>query len=133
MNVVYATTRGALLLALLLPAAAGASTFRAPEMHEGPGVGPQYATQPAAIGPYDAAVIQSYYHSQLTTPPAGEPRSWIVGQKLPGGAPAQPLPADLNARVSPLYGFHYVRVGDDVVLLADGTNIVAAGVRIVAQ
>ena len=136
------TTRRTLFLALLLPTAAHAVSWHSGEHHnmvrEGPTHGQFYDTPETGIGTTDAAAIQDYYRAQPVAcapgcPQPGQPRPWAVGQPLPRGAPAEPLPPDLRAKVSPFYGYHYERVGGDVVLLADGTRVVAAGMPILVR
>jgi len=126
-------------LAVLLPAAVRASPWNAPEHHGGQHVpegndhGPMFNDAVATISQHDSAAIQDYYKVQTAAaacPPNCPPLPWALGQPLPASAPVESLPPDLNARLSPFYGFHYVRVGGDIVLLADGTRVVAAGMPI---
>jgi len=133
------TTRRTLVLALLLPTAARAVSWHAGEHHhvnEGVGRGPQFNLPDVMISPRDATLIAGYYGGQTAAvaplPPV-QPHPWAFGQPLPAGLPAEPLPPDLKARVSPFYGYHYVRVGGDVLLLADDTGLVAAGMPILVR
>ncbi len=134
------TTPRILFLALLLPVAAHAVSWHAGEHHqatEGCCRGPQYALPYVYISPRDAALIADYYGGQAAAvappPQQVQPHPWAFGQPLPAGLPAEPLPPDLKARVSPFYGYHYVRVGGDVLLLADDTGLVAAGMPILVR
>jgi len=135
------TTRRTLFLALLLPTAAHAVSWHSGEHHnmvrEGPTHGPLLDQPETSISLHDAAAIQDYYHIQTaclpSCPPSALPRPWMIGQPLPSGVATEPLPPDLKARVSPFYGYHYERVGDDVVLLADGTRVVAGAMPILIR
>jgi hypothetical protein len=135
--------RRTFFLALLLPAAARAVSWNngnhgGHHVHvpEGNDHGPHYNDPEASISQHDTIAIQDYYKTQTAgapLPPPSEPRPWAVGQQLPAAAAVEPLPPDLNARLSPFYGFHYVRVGGDIVMLADGTRVVAAGMPILIR
>jgi hypothetical protein len=146
MHSIRAFARRALLAAILLPAAAYAADWNAGEHEhtEGAGRGPLYNAPNAGIGPSDAAAIQDYYRALAASArcppgllpevagcvPSAAAEMWVAGQPVPRNVPVEPLPSDLNARLSPMYGFHYVRMGAEVLLVADGSNVIAAGMPI---
>lgn len=58
--------------------------------------------------------------------PSPVDRSWIVGQPLPPTIDYEPLPAPLIAQLSPPpIGYQYVRVGDEILLVASANRVVA--------
>jgi len=151
MHSIHAIARRALLIAILAPATAYAVNWNVGghEHTEGGGPqGPRYNTAPSgSISQHDATSIQDYYRSLAASgrcpagslpgasgcTPASSPGRWVAGQPMSRDILAEPLPADLAARLSPLPGFHYVRHGGDVLLVVDGTDMVAAGMAIPAR
>jgi len=126
----------------LLPVGAGASRWNVPE---GAGTaGPRFNMPDGSISQQDAMAIQDYYralaatnHCSVGTIPAGAgcmqavpPNRWVVGQPFPHDFYPEPLPRELAARLNPFSGFHYVRVGADVLLVVNGSEIVGAGMTI---
>ena len=146
MNPLRAIVRHALLIALLAPAATYAANWN-PGEHahtEGAGRGPLFNTRDANISAHDAAAIQGYYdglavgsHCPAGLLPGGSGCVPVLtgvplatGQPIPRTVAVEQLPPELTARLSPLYGFHYVRVGGEVLLIADDTGAVATGMPI---
>lgn len=66
--------------------------------------------------------------------PPGQAKKWAVGQRLPGDVVYYPLPSSLTVRLTPPPdGYKYVRVAKDILLIAAGTGMVAAGVSDIVQ
>jgi hypothetical protein len=138
--------RALLLSVLLLPTSAYAVNWNMGHEHtEGAGTaGPRYNMPDGSISQHDAATIQDYYRSLAASArcpagsipgaagcsPAAPPGHWVAGQHMSGDVAAEPLPPGLAARLSPFDGYHYVRHGGDVLLVVNGTDIVAAGMAI---
>jgi hypothetical protein len=133
-------TRRALFLGLLLPAVARAATWISEHENHSPEARGVDRAEPA-FSDDDAAAIQTYYKTATADGrcppgltrngnsclPPGQSRRWMLGQVLPSAVPAEPLPPDLSARLHPMFGWHYVRVGGDILMVSDGTRIVGAG------
>ena len=126
----------------LLALAASASKWNTPE---GAGTaGPRFNMPDGAISQQDAMAIQDYYRALAAsnrcpagTLPAGAgcmpavpPNRWVVGQPMSHEFWPEALPRELAARLNPSSGFHYVRVGADVLLVVNGSEIVGAGMTI---
>ena len=62
-------------------------------------------------------------------PPDQARKSWAIGQPLPDDVIYYPLPAVLLGQLTPPpVGYEYVRVANDVLLMAMGTRIIAGAV-----
>jgi hypothetical protein len=139
--------RCALLAAMLVPATAYAVNWNMGDhdrTEAGGPQGPRYNTPIGSINQSDVMVIQDYYRSLAASDrcpagsipgaagctPANPPGRWVPGQPMSRDIPAEPLPPGLAMRLSPLSGFHYVRHGGDVLLVVNGTDMVAAGMAI---
>jgi hypothetical protein len=137
----------ALLIAGLLPAVAYASPWNTPghEHTEGVGTaGPRNNMPDGRISLQDAVAIQDYYHALSATghclagplpgaggcAPLSSARQWVVGQPMPPDVLPEALPSDLAARLMPSAGLHYMRHGSDVLLVVNGSDIVAGGMAI---
>jgi hypothetical protein len=97
----------------------------------------------------DRDLVNSYYRTEYlsgTCPddlvrsgdgcqlPASAERPWALGQPLPPAIVYQPLPAPLMAQLAPPpVGYQYVRVGDEIVLLALSNRVVAQRVVTLGQ
>jgi Ni/Co efflux regulator RcnB len=98
----------------------------------------------------DRDAVNSYYRTEYlngTCPddlvrsgdgcslPASAPeRPWALGEPLPPAVVYQPLPAPLIAQLAPApAGYQYVRVGDEIVLLAITSRVVAQRVVTLGQ
>ncbi len=86
-----------------------------------------------SFGSRDRAIIEEYYgkHHKKRLPPGlakrkgGLPPGLAKRDRLPPGLQRDPLPRELEARLSPLpSGYIRVRVGDDIVLLDGRTRVV---------
>lgn len=110
------------------------------QQQQGQGQGQGRGSQPGRIADTDRSLIQAYFGQQFAQgncPPGlarkangcqapGQARKWAVGQPLPIGL-GHSLPPDLLGRLVPPPGHTYLRVGTDILLIATGTRIVAAG------
>jgi hypothetical protein len=92
----------------------------------------------------DRNAINSYYRTQYAAgncppglakkgngclPPGQAKRVWAIGQPLPGGIVYYPLPPVLLGQLSPLpAGYQYVRVANDILLMAIGTRMITAAI-----
>lgn len=96
------------------------------------------------ISPRDQVVIRQYFGRQFAgghCPPGlakknngclppGQAKKWAQGRPLPGGLPYYALPRDLLRQLTaPPAGYDYVRVANDVLLIAIGSRMVLDAVR----
>jgi hypothetical protein len=140
MNAIHTlVTRRAIFVALLLPAAARAATWTSEHENHSPESRSVDRAEPA-FSDNDTAAIQNYYKTATADGrcppglirngdsclPPGQARRWMLGQVLPSGIAAELLPPELSARLHPMFGWHYVRVGGDILMVSDGTRIVGA-------
>ncbi|MDP2333845.1 MAG: DUF1236 domain-containing protein [Reyranella sp.] len=59
-------------------------------------------------------------------PPGLANRAWIIGQPLPPEIVYHPMPRELWSQLTPPpYGYEYVRVNDDIVLISPATRVIA--------
>ena len=66
--------------------------------------------------------------------PPGQAKKWAVGQRLPRDVVYYDLPSSLTVRLTPPpSGYKYVRVAKDILLIAAGTGMVAAGISDLVQ
>ncbi|MGE0093965.1 MAG: RcnB family protein [Alphaproteobacteria bacterium] len=66
--------------------------------------------------------------------PPGQAKKWAVGQRLPSDVIYYDLPSSLTVRLTPPpSGYKYVRVAKDILLIAAGTGMVAAGLSDLVQ
>ncbi len=57
--------------------------------------------------------------------PPGHAGNWQVGQPLPRGATVYPLPSPVIQLLPPApYGYRYVRIGGDIVLVQQQSNLI---------
>lgn len=92
----------------------------------------------------DRNAIYSYYRTEYAAgncppglakkgngclPPGQAKKVWAIGQPLPAGVVYYPMPPVLLGQLSPLpAGYEYVRVANDILLMAIGTRMIAAAV-----
>ena len=96
------------------------------------------------ISPRDRTIIQRYFGQQLASGhcppglakknngclPPGQAKKWTQGQPLAAGIPYYLLPQDLLRQlVPPPVGYQYIRIADDVLLMANGTRMIVDAVR----
>jgi hypothetical protein len=62
-------------------------------------------------------------------PPGQAKKLWALGQPLPGSVAFYPLPGPLLMQLTPApAGYQYVRVANDVLMMAVGTRMIAAAI-----
>ena len=107
------------------------------------------ASDPALVVPYqqivivdrDSDVVRTYYRSEYAAgrcppglakkdngcmPPGQVNRAWVIGQPLPPQIVYEPMPRVLWTQLTPPpYGYEYVRVADDIVLMSTTTRVIA--------
>jgi Ni/Co efflux regulator RcnB len=92
------------------------------------------------VSDHDRGAVYSYYRGEHAAgrcppglakkdngclPPGQEKRRWAVGQALPADVVYEPLPPLLLGQLSPPAGYQYVRVANDVLMMAVGTRMIA--------
>lgn len=98
--------------------------------------------QQVVIVDRDRNVVHTYYRTEYSAgrcppglakknngcmPPGQVNRAWIVGQPLPPEISFEPMPRELWTQLTPPpYGYQYVRVADDIVLMSTATRVIAA-------
>ena len=107
------------------------------------------AADPVVVMPYqqivivdrDRNVVRTYYRSEYAAgrcppglakkdngclPPGQANRAWVIGQPLPPQIVYEPMPRALWTQLTPPpYGYEYVRVSDDIVLISTATRVIA--------
>lgn len=92
----------------------------------------------------DRTAVNSYYRTEYVAgncppglakkgngclPPGQAKKLWVIGQPLPASMVYYPLPPALVLQLTPPpMGHEYVRVANDILLLAVGTRLVAGAV-----
>lgn len=62
-------------------------------------------------------------------PPGQAKKLWAIGQPLPGGVVFYPLPGVLLGQLTPApAGYQYVRVANDILMMAIGTRLIAGAI-----
>lgn len=62
--------------------------------------------------------------------PPGQAKKWAVGQALPSDVIYYPVPQTVSVRLGvPPAGYRYVRVANDILLIAIGTNMVVDAIN----
>lgn len=92
----------------------------------------------------DRLAVRNYYaeleHSGQCPPglakkhngcmPPGQAKRWQVGAPLPAGVAYYNLPPELVVQLTPPpVGYRYVRVASDILMIANGTSMVAAAIE----
>ncbi|MCW5748863.1 MAG: hypothetical protein KIT36_21925 [Alphaproteobacteria bacterium] len=109
--------------------------------------GPATPSGPGAtigFAPHDQLTIRQYYGQQFAAGrcppglakknngclPPGQAKKWAQGQPLPAGVPYYALPPELLRQlVPPPVGYQYIRIANDVLLMATGTRMIVDAVR----
>ena len=102
--------------------------------------GPSSPQARVSISDRDRNEVYSYYRTQYAAghcppglakknngcmPPGQAKKVWAMNQPLPGGVVYEVLPRDLLGRLSPApSGYQYVRVANDVLMMAVGTRLI---------
>jgi Ni/Co efflux regulator RcnB len=100
------------------------------------------------IGAYFAdhqrVAVSSYYDTQRTAKkcppglakknngclPPGQAKKWNMGQALPGDVVFYPVPNEVIVRIGvPPQGYRYVRVANDILLMAIGSRMVVDAIE----
>lgn len=132
--------------------------FTGPGKAQGPGqghkIGPQATPQggppsgaargTVVVPGHDRNTIYGYYRTQYLAgncppglakkgngclPPGQAKKVWVIGQPLPAGAIYYPLPGVLLGQLGPPpVGYEYIRVANDILLMAVGTRMIAGAV-----
>lgn len=92
----------------------------------------------------DRTTVYSYYRTEYATagcppglakknngclPPGQAKKMWAIGQPLPTAIVYYPLPGILLSQLSPApSGYEYVRVANDILLMAIGTRLIAGAI-----
>ena len=121
---------------------------------QGPGqraAGPPAAATPGAVivPDRDRATIVGYYQAQFRAgncppglakknngclPPGQAKKLWTLGQQLPMNVAYAALPAVLLGQLgAPPVGYEYIRVANDILLMAVGTRLIAGAVADLAS
>jgi Ni/Co efflux regulator RcnB len=107
--------------------------------------GPQPAAAPAVVvTDRDRNAIYGYYRPIYAAgncppglakknngcqPPGQAKKLWAIGQPLPAGITFYPLPGALLGQLSPApAGYQYVRVANDILMMAIGTRLIAGAI-----
>jgi len=62
-------------------------------------------------------------------PPGQAKKMWVIGQPLPAAIVYYPLPGVLLAQLTPApAGYQYVRVANDILMMAIGTRLIAGAI-----
>ena len=136
----------ALLVGLASPAWADKDKDKGGKGKHGQGRGGPAVVQPVrvVVPDHDRAIVYQYYRSEFSAgrcppglakkgngclPPGQAKKLWVLGQPLPGGVVFYPLPGVLLGQLSPApNGYQYVRVANDILMMAIGTRLIAGAV-----
>jgi len=99
-------------------------------------------SQQIVIVDRDRTLVRTYYRNEYVAgrcppglakknngcmPPGQAKKVWIIGQPLPPDVVYYPMPRELWTQLTPPpYGYEYVRVDDDIVLVSTTTRVIAA-------
>jgi len=108
-------------------------------MGRGAGAGPQ--GQQIVIYDRDRDTVRSWYRNEYAAgrcppglakknngclPPGQAKRMWNMGEPLPRQVAYYPLPRELYVQLTPPpYGYQYVRVDNDILLMVIATRLIA--------
>jgi hypothetical protein len=130
----------------------GKGNDNAPGRGQGQGQGQGQAardSQPGGPGNFmvadrDRNAVYTYYRNDFAAgncppglakknngclPPGQAKKLWAVGQPLPGSVVFYPLPGPLLMQLTPApAGYQYVRVANDILLMAIGTRMITAAI-----
>ena len=97
--------------------------------------------QQVVIVDRDRDRVRSYYRTEYTAgrcppglakknngclPPGQVNKRWVIGQPLPPEVVYYPMPRELWTQLTPPpYGYEYVQVNDDIVLISITTRVIA--------
>jgi Ni/Co efflux regulator RcnB len=102
----------------------------------------QRAAAPPVVVDRDRNLVRTYYRNEFAAgrcppglekknngclPPGQAKKMWSVGQPLPSQVVYYPIQRELWTQLTPPpYGYEYVRVDDDIVLMMTATRVIAA-------
>jgi len=131
-----------LCVAMISPASADNDKNKGrdnPNMGRGAAPGPQ--GQQIEIYDRDRDTVRTWYRNEYAAgrcppglakksngclPPGQAKRMWNMGEPLPRQVAYYPLPRELYARLTPPpYGYQYVRVDNDILLMMTATRLIA--------
>lgn len=131
------------------PDKAAASPGKGQGQGQGQGQGGPHAASPGTqanivINDRDRNSVYSYYRTEFAAgrcppglakknngclPPGQAKKLWTLGQPLAAGVVFYPLPGALLAQLTPPpAGYQYVRVANDVLMMATGTRLIAGAI-----
>jgi hypothetical protein len=100
-----------------------------------------YPNQQIVIVDRDRDRVHTYYRTEYVAgrcppglakknngclPPGQVNRTWVIGQPLPPEIVYYPMPRELWTQLTPPpYGYEYVQVNDDIVLISIATRVIA--------
>jgi Ni/Co efflux regulator RcnB len=117
--------------------------------HGGPTFDQRAGTGAVVVVPYqqivivdrDRDMVRTYYRTEYGAgrcppglakknngcmPPGQVNRTWVIGQPLPPEIVHYPMPRELWVQLTPPpYGYEYVQVNDDIVLISTATRVIA--------
>lgn len=113
--------------------------------NQGQGAGPSQAARPnVVVTERDRGAIYGYYQPLYAAgncppglakknngclPPGQAKKLWVIGQPLPAGVVFYPLPGVLLGQLTPAPpGYQYVRVANDILMMAIGTRLIAGAI-----
>lgn len=111
----------------------------------GQGNGPNQAARPnIVVTERDRGAIHGYYQPLYAAgncppglakknngclPPGQTKKLWAIGQPLPAAVVFYPLPGVLLGQLTPApAGYQYVRVANDILMMAIGTRLIAGAI-----
>lgn len=114
-----------------------------PPPGHGHGNGNEHAGHPGGFNDRDRGAIRAYFGETggKGCPPGlakkgngclppGQAKKWSVGQPLPAGEQAYPLPPELVVQLTPPpAGYNYVRVAGDILMIAAGSSLVVDAIE----
>lgn len=113
---------------------------------QGNSKGPNQAAGPVnvVVTERDRGAIYGYYRPLYTAgncppglakknngclPPGQAKKLWAIGQPLPAGLVYYPLPGVLLGQLTPApSGYQYVRIANDILMMAIGTRLIAGAI-----
>jgi len=127
------------------PGGEGPGQGRGQGQDKGQANGPGQAAAPAVVvTDRDRSAIYGYYQPLYAAgncppglakknngclPPGQAKKLWAIGQPLPTSVVFYPLPGTLVGQLAPApAGYQYVRVANDILLMAIGTRLIAGAI-----
>ncbi len=138
------TKFGVILAGTLLAATSGSSLADPPHRVQGGKNGEIYADVWPHFSRSDRVVVREYYEPRFSRGhcppglakkgngcrPPGHAKQWRLGERLPSTVVYYELPRDVIVRLGPPpRGYRYVRVDNDILLLAIGTGLVLDAIQ----